>query len=37
MMDMWIEEKNERCFREEIYRFNLEQGQYLEPIRSKST
>jgi hypothetical protein len=24
-------------FREEIYRFNLEQGQYLEPIQSKST
>jgi len=24
-------------FRNEIYRFNLEQGQYLEPISSKST
>jgi len=23
--------------REEIYRFNLEQGQFLEPITSKST
>jgi hypothetical protein len=24
-------------FRDEIYRFNLEQGQYLEPLQSKST
>jgi hypothetical protein len=27
----------EGVFREEIYRFNLEQGQYLEPIQGKST
>jgi hypothetical protein len=35
-----IEEVFERRiwnFRNEIYRFNLEQGQYLEPIQGKST
>lgn len=31
-------DRNENCaFRDEIYRFNLEQGQFLEPITSKST